>query len=136
MNNFIIPEQTRETDFITDPETGEVIKTIEHYRQGDHYYDIVHNTKPIVNVIDTKEDGTPYRTFSKLKIVAALQNLGVWPQVKSWIETNQLYDLYLAAQDFAENNTHFCQGLTALKSLLGMSAEQIEEILSSAVLQS
>ena len=74
----------------------------------------------------------PPRTFSKLKVVAALTNAGAWQQVKAWIEGAGLYDLYLAAQDFAEDNGYFVQGKTALQSALGWTDEQVEKILSAA----
>lgn len=74
----------------------------------------------------------PPRTFSKLKVVAALTEAGVWPQVKAWIEQAGLYDLYLAAQDFAEDNEYFTQGKTALQTALGWTDAQVEEILQEA----
>ena len=73
------------------------------------------------------------RTFSKLKVVAALTSAGVWPQVKAWIEQAGLYDLYLAAQDFAEDNEYFAQGLAALKPVVGWTDEQVEELLAQCV---
>ena len=72
------------------------------------------------------------RRFSKLAIVAALQREGVWPQVKAWIEARGLTDLYLAAQDFAENNEYFTQGKAALKAELGWTDEKVEAILKEA----
>lgn len=71
----------------------------------------------------------PPRVFSKLKVVAALTEAGVWPQVKAWIEENGLYDLYLAAQEFAEDNEYFDRGLTALKPVVGWTDEQVEAML-------
>lgn len=73
------------------------------------------------------------RTFSKLKVVAALTSAGVWPQVKAWIEANGLYDLYLAAQDFAEDNEYFVSGRAALAASLGWTDEQVEALLSQCV---
>lgn len=70
------------------------------------------------------------RTFSKLKAVAALTEAGVWPQVKAWIEAAGLYDLYLAAQEFAEDDERFARGLAALKPALGWTDEQVEELLA------
>lgn len=74
----------------------------------------------------------PPRTFSKLRIVAALTEAGVWPQVKAHIERKGLYDLYLAAQEFAEDNEYFAQGRAALQAALGWTDEQVEKILSAA----
>ena len=75
----------------------------------------------------------PPRIFSKLKVVAALTKAGVWPQVKAWIEQAGLYDLYLAAQEFAEDNDYFDQGLTALKPVVCWTDEQVEALLAECV---
>jgi hypothetical protein len=74
----------------------------------------------------------PPRTFSKLKIVAALTRAGVWTQVKQYIIDANLYDLYLAAQDFAEDNEYFVQGKTSLQTALGWTDEQVEAVLSQS----
>lgn len=76
----------------------------------------------------------PPRQFSKLKIVAALTAQGVWPQVKAFIEQAGLYDLYLAAQDFAEDNEYFTQGRQQLQTALGWTDEQVEAVLAQAVI--
>lgn len=76
----------------------------------------------------------PPRTFSKLRIVAALMEAGVWDSVKQWIVDNNLYDLYLAAQDFAEDNAYFVQGKTALQQALGWTDGQVEAVLAAAVI--
>ena len=39
--------------------------------------------------------------------------------------------LFLAAQDFKEDDEFFIEGLTALKGELGLADEQIEEILKN-----
>lgn len=69
------------------------------------------------------------RRFSKLKVVSALTQAGVWPQVKAWIEQAGLYDLYLAAQDFGEDNAWFAQGRAALQAELGWTDAQVEALL-------
>lgn len=61
----------------------------------------------------------PPRTFSKLKCIEALMKEGVWSEVKKWIEDSGLYDLYLAAQDFKEDNEYFVIGKTQLQQKLG-----------------
>lgn len=73
------------------------------------------------------------RTFSKLKCVAALIEAGLWPQVKAWIESAGLYDLYLAAQDFREDNEYFTAGKSRLQADLGLADEKVEEILSASL---
>ena len=76
----------------------------------------------------------PPRQFSKLKIVAALMGAGVWEQVRAYIEQAGLYDLYLAAQDFAEDNEYFAQGRQQLQTALSWTDEQVEAILAQAVI--
>ena len=74
----------------------------------------------------------PPRTFSKLRIVAALTTTGVWDSVKQLLIERSLYDLFLAAQDFAEDNEYFAQGRTALQMALGWTDEQVEAVLAAA----
>lgn len=75
----------------------------------------------------------PPRTFSKLRIVAALMQANVWTQVKHYIEQAGLYDLYLAAQEFAEDNVYFTQGKAQLQTALGWTDEQVEAVLAESV---
>lgn len=72
------------------------------------------------------------RTFSKLRIVAALTTAGVWDLVKQLLVERGLYDLFLAAQDFAEDNEYFAQGTAALQSALGWTDAQVEAVLAAS----
>lgn len=74
------------------------------------------------------------RVFSKLKCVAALMEAGVWHEVKNYIEGAGLYDLYLAAQDFREDNPYFVSGKAQLMASLGWTEEQAEAILAKCVI--
>ena len=74
----------------------------------------------------------PPRTFSKLKLVAALIEAGVWAQVKAYVEEVGIYDLFLAAQDFREDNEFFASNLALLKQQLGWTDEQVEAILAAS----
>lgn len=75
----------------------------------------------------------PPRTFSKYKLVGALLQAGVWPQVKEWIQSQEgAYDLYLAAEDISEDEPLLAQGIAAVKELLGWTDEQVEEVLQEA----
>ena len=73
------------------------------------------------------------RVFSKLKAVMALKEAGLWVLTKTWIEENGLYDLYLAAQDFSEDNEFFRRGRTELQRLARKTDEEIEAILAKCV---
>ena len=75
----------------------------------------------------------PPRTFSKYRLVAALMQAEVWPQVKEWIESVPgVYDLYLAAEDISEDEPLLAQGIAAVKQLLGWTDEQVEAVLTQA----
>ena len=74
----------------------------------------------------------PPRTFSKLRIVAALTTAGVWESVKQLLIERGLYDLFLAAQDFREDNEYFENGKAALQTALGWTDEQVEAVLAAA----
>lgn len=75
----------------------------------------------------------PPRTFSKLRIVAALTQAGIWDSVKQLLIERGLYDLFLAAQDFREDNEYFTQGKAALQQALGWTDEQVEAVLAASV---
>lgn len=77
----------------------------------------------------------PPRTFSKLKVTAALMAREKWLPVRDFLVQNGLYDLYLAAQDFREDNEFFVKGLAALKEQFGMADEEIEAILKEGEAQ-
>ncbi len=84
-------------------------------------------------VYDVRELPPPTpRTFSKLRIVAALTTAGVWDAVKQLLIERGLYDLFLAAQDFAEDNEYFAQGKAAIQAALGWTDAQVDAILKEA----
>ena len=75
----------------------------------------------------------PSRTFSKYRLVSALMQAGVWPQVKDWIESVPgAYDLYLAAEDISEDEQLLKDGIGEMKKLLGWTDEQVEAVLAAS----
>ena len=78
---------------------------------------------------------SPPRTFSKYRLVAALMQAEVWPQVKAWIESVPgAYDLYLAAEDISADEPLLAQGIAAIKELLGWTDEQVEAVLAASAI--
>lgn len=75
----------------------------------------------------------PPRTFSKLKITVALMKLEKWLPVRDYLVQSGMYDLYLAAQDFKEDDEFFVKGLSELKAKFDMSDEEVEAILKEGV---
>ena len=107
-------------------------------------YKQVKNEK--TTVVDTSSTGTTsgggtttsstekgHRTFSKLKLVAALKNADKWVLVKTWLEEKSYYDFYLAAQNFSEEYPLFQQGLAALKTYARLTDDEIEAILAQCL---
>ena len=73
------------------------------------------------------------RVFSKLKLVSALKVADKWVLVKTWIEERGLWDYYLAAQNFREDNEMFAEALAAIKSYARMSDDDAEAILKNCI---
>ena len=73
------------------------------------------------------------RVFSKLKLVTALKAADKWVLVKTWIEERGLWDYYLAAQNFREDNAMFAEALAAIKTYARISDEDAEAILKECV---
>ena len=78
------------------------------------------------------------RTFSKLKLYAALAQAGLWDTLKTWLES-QTYEgmnawtAFSLAQDLSEGNAMFGAWFAAAKTALGVTDEQAEEILAQCV---
>ena len=73
------------------------------------------------------------RVFSKLKLVAALKAADKWVLVKTWIEERGLWDYYLAAQNFREDNEMFSEALAAVKAYARMADDEAEAILKNCI---
>lgn len=58
-------------------------------------------------------DAAVIRTFSKLRLVAALTKRGIWAAFRDWLTETDLYDLFLAANDFREDHPQFAVALSA-----------------------
>ena len=77
----------------------------------------------------------PPRTFSKYRLVCALQAENVWDEVKTWLQSREgAWDLYLAAEDISEDEPLLAQGIAAVKELLGWTDEQVAAVLDAAVI--
>lgn len=76
------------------------------------------------------------RQFSKYKIIEHAMKMGIWAQMKTKLEESGLYDLFLAAQDFKEDNEFFQQGVELAKSTFGITQDQIDAILDECVVES
>ena len=79
---------------------------------------------------DDPTDARAPRTFSKLKCHLALREAGLWPQVRAWLEENDLWDAFVLAQDVAEDDPQFVAARSALQTHLALSDAEVESVLS------
>ena len=71
--------------------------------------------------------------YSKYKAYLVLRGAGVWPQVKAWLEANDLWDAFMIANDFRDDDPYFKQGVAELKSVVGWTDEQVEALLAQCL---
>ena len=75
---------------------------------------------------------TPPRTYSKLRLVTALASRGLWSAFRDWLVETDLYDLFLAAQDFRSDHPQFAAALAAAQTRFHLSAEETAAILAES----
>ena len=81
----------------------------------------------------------PLRTFSKLKLYVALSRAQLWDQFESWLKTQTIrgvnaYTAFTLAQDLNDQNELFNQVVESAKIALGVSDEDVQEILEASVI--
>ena len=124
--SFIKPEQTAPADSVTDPETGETVIVVEHFRQGDHRYRIVHNLADTVRNEDAEQRA--YRSWTPLAIKRACGER--WPEVKTALQAADIYEDFIMAQELREDDPAFLQGRAWAEAQYG--AETVEAVLAAA----
>ena len=81
----------------------------------------------------------PPRTFSKLKLFAALSAANLWDSLKAWLET-QTYEgmnawmAFSLAQDLTEDHPMFAAWFSAAKTALSVDDATAEAILDAATI--
>ena len=79
------------------------------------------------------------RTFSKLKLYAALSNANLWDALKTWLES-QTYEgmnawtAFSLAQDLSKDHPMFAKWFEAAKEALGVDDSTADAILAAAVI--
>ena len=74
----------------------------------------------------------PPITYSKLRLIAAFSKRNLWQQVRDWLIETDLYDLFLAAQDFRSDHPQFTAALSAAQSNFSLTAEETAAILKES----
>lgn len=115
------------------PSDGEHNIAVDYWVERDGKCVCVYKEVPIVK---------PPREFSVYHITRALKtfkfNVGgeeivAWPLVLSYIKENDLYEEYVSALTFDEDNPLFIAGVAKFKEQFNLTDEQIEQVLSSCV---
>ena len=75
---------------------------------------------------------SPPRTFSKLRLVTALTERGLWPAIRDWLDETGYYDLFAAAQDFREDHPQFAAALAAIRTRFSLTPDQITAVLAES----
>lgn len=88
-----------------------------------------------------KDAPIPVRTFSKLKLYAALMQTGLWTQFETWLKTQTIngmnaYTAFSLAQDLSDENELFLGVVESAKTALGVSDETVQQILNASVYDS
>lgn len=119
---FEKPIMTAPTDIITDDD-GNVIRIVEHYRQGDHYYDIITNGNG--DLVTMK--------YSTLSIKRELDRLGRWDATKALLTASGYWDDYVLANYLDEQDEVFKTACTAMVEKGIVTSEELKELLPRCV---
>ena len=75
------------------------------------------------------------KTYSKLKICLGLQELGKLDAFQTWLSQSGYEFLFTQAQDLSSENQMFSGGVEVVKTALGLTDEQVTNILKNAEIQ-
>ena len=86
-------------------------------------------TKTTREVPDPEPQPTLY---SKLKLIRAMKQAGIWTQVKDQIEASDYWDEFICAQELASNDPGFMAFVDSMKSVIGN--DTINQMLEASIL--
>lgn len=69
------------------------------------------------------------RVLKTLDVTYEGRNVKAWAPVLAWIRANDLYEEYVSADEFADDNPYFLQGVAQLKAAFGLTDDQVKELL-------
>ena len=70
--------------------------------------------------------------YSKLKLIRAMKQAGIWTQVKDQIEASDYWDEFICAQELASNDPGFMAFVDSMKSVIGN--DTINQVLEASTL--
>ena len=100
-------------------------------------YAIAKDGVRVVSVYEYADIPPRIRTFSKLRLYAALAQAGMWDALKAWLEGQTIdgvnaYTAFSLAQELTDAHPLFAQWYAAAKVALDVDDETAEAILSAA----
>lgn len=120
---YIEPETGNEYTSLPDPWKGKVSPLNENNCESFGW------TKTTREVPDPEPQPTLY---SKLKLIRAMKQAGIWTQVKAQIETSDYWDEFICAQELASNDPGFMAFVDSMKSVIGN--DTINQMLEASIL--
>lgn len=120
---YIEPETGNEYTSLPDPWKGKVSPLNENNCESFGW------TKTTREVPDPEPQPTLY---SKLKLIRAMKQAGIWTQVKARIETSDYWDEFICAQELASNDPGFTAFVASMRETLG--DDTINQMLEASIL--
>ena len=120
---YIEPETDNEYTSLPDPWKGKVSPLNENNCESFGW------TKTTREVPDPEPEPVLY---SKLKLIRAMKQAGIWTQVKDQIEASDYWDEFICAQELASNDPGFMAFVDSMKSVIGN--DTINQMLEASIL--
>lgn len=117
------PETGKEYTSLPDPWNGKVSPLNENNCESFGW------TKTTREVPDPEPQPTLY---SKLKLIRAMKQAGIWTQVKTQIEESNYWDEFICAQELASNDPGFTAFVATMRGTLG--DDTINQMLEASTL--
>ena len=120
---YVEPETGNEYTSLPDPWKGKVSPLNENNCESFGW------TKTTREVPDPEPQPVLY---SKLKLIRAMKQAGIWTQVKDQIEASDYWDEFICAQELASNDPGFMAFVDSMKSVIGN--DTINQVLEASTL--
>ena len=120
---YVEPETGKEYTSLPDPWKGKVSPLNENNCESFGW------TKTTREVPDPEPQPVLY---SKLKLIRAMKQAGIWTQVKTQIEASDYWDEFICAQELASNDPGFMAFVATMRGTLG--DDTINQMLEASIL--
>ena len=120
---YIEPETGKEYTSLPDPWKGKVSPLNENNCESFGW------TKTTREVPDPAPQP---QLYSKLKLIRAMKQAGIWTQVKDQIEASDYWDEFICAQELASNDPGFTAFVDTMRGTLG--DDTINQMLEASIL--